>query len=91
MIRVNGSLRGDLTRYHSKGTIGTAYDVQALDTGYWINYGTLNSYYKLPNMTHAKEWKQIDVRWYYFDSNGRMALNTIIDGYRIGTDGVWIQ
>ena len=36
-------------------------------------------------------WKLIDGKWYYFNSNGYMANNTIIDGYKLGSDGAWIQ
>jgi hypothetical protein len=32
-------------------------------------------------------WKQIDGKWYYFHSDGSMAVNTTIDGYTIGSDG----
>lgn len=32
-------------------------------------------------------WKQIDGRWYYFYTDGSMALNTTIDGHTIGSDG----
>lgn len=36
-------------------------------------------------------WKEIDGKWYYFGQDGYMAHDTIIDGYSIGSDGVWIQ
>ena len=32
-------------------------------------------------------WLQIDGKWYYFFANGTMAVNTEIDGYKIGLDG----
>lgn len=32
-------------------------------------------------------WQQIDGKWYYFFADGTMAVNTEIDGYRIGMDG----
>ena len=32
-------------------------------------------------------WKQIDSKWYYFCSDGKMAVNTVIDGYSLGPDG----
>ncbi len=36
-------------------------------------------------------WMQIDGKWYYFDGNGFMVTNAVIDGYQIGSDGVWTQ
>ena len=36
-------------------------------------------------------WKQISGKWYYFDADGYMVTNTIVDGYTIGADGVWIK
>ena len=35
----------------------------------------------------ANGWKQIDGKWYYFYTDGTMAVNTTIDGYTIGSDG----
>lgn len=32
-------------------------------------------------------WLQIDGKWYYFFADGTMAVNTEIDGYKIGLDG----
>lgn len=90
--KVNGSLSGYLASdYSSKGTIGTAYNVQTSNTGFWTNYGGSNWYYKLPDMSVAKGWKQIDGKWYYFDNEGKMVTNTVVNGYKIGADGVWIQ
>ena len=36
-------------------------------------------------------WKLLDGKWYYFNSNGYMENNTTIDGYKLGSDGAWIQ
>jgi len=36
-------------------------------------------------------WKQIDSKWYYFGQDGYMAHDTIVDGYKIDNNGVWIQ
>ena len=32
-------------------------------------------------------WKQIDGKWYYFNSDGYMAHDTLVDGYYVGKDG----
>lgn len=37
----------------------------------------------------ATGWKQIDTNWYYFDLNGYMAYDTIIDGYYVNNYGAW--
>lgn len=34
-------------------------------------------------------WRQIDGNWYYFDSDGYMAINKIIDGYYVNSSGAW--
>lgn len=36
-------------------------------------------------------WHEIDGKWYYFKSTGEMAADETIDGYRVGTDGVWVE
>lgn len=37
-------------------------------------------------------WKQIQGKWYYFDEDGAMFINSITpDGYIIGADGTWRQ
>lgn len=89
--RVNGSLKGYLSDITSKGTIGTAYAVQTSNTGYWTKFGTAYWHYMDSNNNFIVGWKQLDGKWYYFDKDGRMVTNTIIDGYKIGSDGVWIQ
>ena len=38
-------------------------------------------------MMFTDGWKQIDGKWYYFYTDGTMAVNTTIDGYAIGSDG----
>ncbi|WP_407638478.1 hypothetical protein [Bacillus alveayuensis] len=35
-------------------------------------------------------WQKIGYYWYYFYSSGKMATNTTIDGYKIGSDGTMI-
>ena len=46
---------------------------------YWLD--------KTTGMMFAGGWKQIDGMWYYFYTDGMMAVNTTIDGYTIGSDG----
>jgi hypothetical protein len=51
------------------------------DKGWWNTEG--NSW--------SVGWKQIDGKWYYFNNNGYMAKDTVIDGYKIDNNGVWVQ
>ncbi|MDO5516442.1 MAG: cadherin-like beta sandwich domain-containing protein [Clostridium sp.] len=32
-----------------------------------------------------------DGKWYYLNSSGDMALNTTVNGYKLGSDGAWIK
>lgn len=43
--------------------------------------------YYLVNGVRQSGWFRIDGKRYYFKSNGRMAVNTTVDGIRIGPDG----
>lgn len=39
----------------------------------------------------VNSWKEINGKWYYFDSIGYMLENTTTpDGYKVGADGAWI-
>ena len=40
----------------------------------------------LPVMVRLEDMKG-NVKWYYFYTDGSMAVNTTIDGYTIGSDG----
>ena len=33
------------------------------------------------------QWEEIDGKYYWFGSDGKMALNTVVGGYRVGMDG----
>ena len=35
-------------------------------------------------------WNYIEGKWYYCCEDGSIAVNTVIDGYVVGQDGVWI-
>lgn len=53
----------------------------------WINYK--NQWYYLEKTGTMKTgWDMIDKDRYYFYSDGHMASNTVIDGYKIGSNGV---
>ncbi|ENZ39384.1 hypothetical protein HMPREF1085_05393 [Enterocloster bolteae 90A9] len=65
------------TRSYYKGgkpAIGWLYD----EKWYWLQNG---------GVPFAGGWKQIGGKWYFFNPDGTMAVNTTIDGYTIGPDG----
>ena len=33
----------------------------------------------------------IDGKWYYLNENGKMAYDTVIDGYKLDSNGEWIN
>lgn len=43
------------------------------------------------NNTWVTGWKLIDGKWYYFNSDGHMVHDTIIGGFKLGSDGAWIN
>lgn len=70
----------------SKGEMATGW--LQID-GYWYYlYQTTTSTVTKGQM--AVGWVQINSKWYYFYSNGRMAVNVTIDGYKLGSDGAMI-
>ena len=48
-------------------------------------------YYLNTDGDMATGWKFVNNKWYYLNSSGDMAYNTVIDGYRLGSDGAWIK
>ena len=61
--------------------IGASASWKQNKTGWW--YTTNNSW--------ITGWKLIDGKWYYFYSDGYMAHDTIISGFKLGSDGAWIN
>lgn len=55
---------------------------------FWNN----NWYYLNNDSSMVIGWKwNIDGKWYYMNSSGAMMRNTIIEGFKIGPDGVYIN
>ena len=48
--------------------------------GWWYTEG--NSW--------ATGWRKINDKWYYFDKEGYMAHDTIVDGYYVNHNGEWV-
>ena len=36
-------------------------------------------------------WQPASGNWYYLNNSGEMASNTTINGYKVGSDGAWIE
>ena len=45
------------------------------------------TYYHVDSVPIKNQWKNIDQKWYYFDSSGKMLKNTLVNGYVMGEDG----
>jgi len=50
-----------------------------------------NGWWNTEGSSYSIGWKEIDGNWYYFWGNGYMAHDTTVDGYKLGSDGAWIQ
>lgn len=57
----------------------------------WLQLGT--TWYHLDTSTGAMDtgWFQDGVKWYYLNSDGSMARDTYIGGFKLGSDGAWIN
>jgi glucan-binding YG repeat protein len=59
-----------------------------MKTGWYLEGGRVYYFLSIPDdHMYNDGWALIDSKWYYFYSNGAMAQNVTIDGYKIGTDG----
>lgn len=36
-------------------------------------------------------WQELNSHWYYFNTSGQMVVNSVVDGYVLGSDGIWVQ
>lgn len=61
--------------------IGASAEWKQDSIGWWYTYS---------NNTYVKGWKYIDGKYYYFGQDGYMKSNTIVDSYKLGSDGTWI-
>lgn len=55
-----------------------------------VNGGYLKWWYSEGN-SYAKGWREIDGKWYYFDTDGYQVKDKVIDGYYIDKNGNWVQ
>ena len=59
-----------------------------MQTG-WIEVDG-KTYYLTDRGEMVTGWQKIDDRDYYFYDSGEMARSTVIDGYYVNEDGVWV-
>jgi len=56
----------------------------------WISYG--GSWYFLKSSGAMQTgWLSNSGKWYYLYNDGRMAASTVIEGFKIGSNGAWIR
>ena len=51
---------------------------------------SLNKFEKMNGSYARNQWIQSNGKWYYVLSNGKMAKNTVIDGYQLNENGKWV-
>ncbi|OAT81629.1 hypothetical protein A6P54_12715 [Bacillus sp. MKU004] len=56
----------------------------------WFKEGSI-WYYLHISGAMATGWREIGSKWYYFYASGKMAANKDIDGYKVDSNGAWIQ
>lgn len=54
----------------------------------WFDYKG-DKYYSDTNGVMITGWQKVDEKWYYLYDNGKLAYDTVIDGYRLSVDGSW--
>ncbi|MCA1320499.1 5'-nucleotidase C-terminal domain-containing protein [Bacillus tianshenii] len=57
----------------------------------WLKWNNKWYYLDLVHGDMKIGWIQSGGKWYYLYKDGSMAVNTVIDGYKIGKDGAWIK
>ena len=62
----------------------------AMKTGWFKDYNG-KWYYLYSNGAMAKGWLFYGNKYYHLSNSGAMDRSTIIEGYRLGSDGAWIK
>ena len=39
----------------------------------------------------SNTWEKVNGKWYYFYKSGAMAANTVVNGYRVNSQGAWVK
>lgn len=86
--------------YNSNGVMAKNQWLKSGDTMFWIEEdGSMavskwhkegeNWYWLDASGAAVTGWVEIEGKWYYFYDNHNMAVDTYIDSYKVGKDGVW--
>lgn len=54
----------------------------------WLTVGDSKYYFDASGVMVSGKWLEIESKWYYFQADGKLAVNTKIDGYTVDKDGV---
>lgn len=58
----------------------------------WNQNSDGNWYYLNEDGSMKKGWfKDTNGRWYYLKENGEMAINEVINGYKVNNNGEWVN
>ena len=80
-----------VTGWKQLGSTWYYMDAEGFMVTGWFNDGNAK-YYLNADGSMATGWIQSTPgEWYYFYENGAMAVNTVIDGYTVNENGVWVQ
>ena len=77
-----GWLKDGSTWYYLKSS-GEMQTGWLQEKGFW--------YYLDDSGAMKTGWYQVSGKWYYSYSSGALAVNTTVDGYRVKSNGEWIQ
>ena len=79
-----------VTGWKQIGTIWYYMDQEGVMQTGWLTLDGVN-YYMNEDGSMATGWVQkTPGEWYYFYESGAMASNTVIDGYTINEQGIWV-
>lgn len=57
----------------------------------WQGYGGIWYRSNAEGVCYKNQWFQdTDGKWYYFNDKCQMVTNTLVNGYWVGSDGVWV-
>lgn len=80
--KATGWLKDGSTWYYLKSS-GEMQTGWLQEKGFW--------YYLDDSGAMKTGWYQVSGKWYYSYSSGELAVNTTVDGYRVNSNGEWIQ
>jgi len=81
--------------YNGKDTVNTWFHLESngkMDTG-WFKDTDGSWYFLCDGKDYGAlgvmktGWQQVDGKWYYFNTNGVMVSNTVVEGYTLGSNG----